>query len=102
MLNYKIGINEVSKLLKRNFQRTSIKKCPKDGVIYSIKQSKKIKKLIFSIIISIIYIKCYIITSNKYPLFENIEFHSKEGIRIYKRTGKLSFNKLEEITFKKK
>ena len=67
-----------------------------------LNNQKKIKKLVFAIIISIIYINSYIITSNKYPLFENIEFHSKEGIRIYKRTGKLSFNKLEEITFRKK
>ena len=98
-----------SKYININIKGKTNKKSSKKGFYYSIKQLIKIKKLIFAILISIIYIICYIIISNKIHLFENINLHfinikdyDKEGIKIYNKTGKLSFNKLDEMAYRKK
>ena len=98
-----------SKYININIKGKTNKKSSKKGFYYSIKQLIKIKKLIFAILISIIYIICYIIISNQIHLFENINLHfinikdyDKEGIKIYNKTGKLSFNKLDEMAYRKK
>ena len=98
-----------SKYINLNIKGKTNKKSSKKGFYYSIKQLIKIKKLIFAILISIIYIICYIIISNQIHLFENINLHfinikdyDKEGIKIYNKTGKLSFNKLDEMAYRKK
>jgi len=98
-----------SKYININIKGKANKKSSKKGFYYSIKQLIKIKKLIFAILISIIYIICYIIISNQIHLFENINLHfinikdyDKEGIKIYNKTGKLSFNKLDEMAYRKK
>ena len=98
-----------SKYININIKGKTNKKSSKKGFYYSIKQLIKIKKLIFAILISIIYIIGYIIISNQIHLFENINLHfinikdyDKEGIKIYNKTGKLSFNKLDEMAYRKK
>ena len=97
------------KYININIKGKTNKKSSKKGFYYSIKQLIKIKKLIFAILISIIYIIGYIIISNQIHLFENINLHfinikdyDKEGIKIYNKTGKLSFNKLDEMAYRKK
>ena len=98
-----------SKYININIKGKTNKKSSKKGFYYSIKQLIKIKKLIFAIVISIIYIIGYIIISHQIHLFENINLHfinikdyDKEGIKIYNKTGKLSFNKLDEMAYRKK
>ena len=97
------------KYININIKGKTNKKSSKKGFYYSIKHLIKIKKLIFAILISIIYIIGYIIISNQIHLFENINLHfinikdyDKEGIKIYNKTGKLSFNKLDEMAYRKK
>ena len=106
MLNYKIEINEDSELNKLTNKNQSAKALSNHEVNYSFKNI--IKNKIFLIIISICIIGfvSFIIISNRIPLFgkANLNYiysrdYDKEGIRIYKSTGKLSFNTLDEIIY---
>ena len=102
MINNKIEINEDSELNQLNIQNYSNRKEEKSKSIYSFKNL--IKNKIFLIIITciIIGIFTYIIISNfskEYEEKENLSLYDQKGIQIFKETGILSFNKLDEIIF---
>ena len=101
MINNKIEINEDSELNKLNVQNYSIRKEEKSKSIYSFKNL--IKNKIFLIIIAffIIGIITHIIISNfsKKDEEESLSLYDLKGIQIFKETGFLSFNKLDDIMF---
>ena len=106
MLNYKIEINEDSELGKLTSHNKSVKTFQNHGISYSFKELIKNKIFLFVISLFIIGLTSYIIILHLIPLvrttkvkFTKLSKYDKEGIRIYKNTGMLSFNKLDEIIY---
>ena len=106
MLNNKIEINEDSELHKLTQHNNSSKVISNDKIIYSLQKLIRNKIFLYIISISIICLTSYIIISNLIPLKDKNDEHiiiynkyDSEGIRIYKNTGKLSFNKLDELIY---
>ena len=106
MLNNKIEINEDSELHKLTQHNNSSKVISNDKIIYSLQKLIRNKIFLYIISISIICLTSYIIISNLIPLKDKSDEHiiiynkyDSEGIRIYKNTGKLSFNKLDELIY---
>ena len=105
MLNYKIEINEDSELGKLTSQNKSVKTFQNHEFNYSFNELMKNKIFLFVISLFIIGLTSYIIILHLIPLvrykvkFSQLPEYDKEGIRIYKNTGMLSFNKLDEIIY---
>ena len=106
MLNYKIEINEDSELGKLTSHNKSVKTFQNHGISYSFKELIKNKIFLFVISLFIIGLTSYIIILYLIPLvrttkvkFSKLSKEDKEGIRVYKNTGMLSFNKLDEIIY---
>ena len=102
MINKIIEINEDSELNTLNQRKNQIQKEKADSNTYSFKNAIKTK--IFLIIITIIIICSSLYLIIKYfgvkaPEGIYLNSYDKTGINIYKETGVLSFNKLDEIMY---
>ena len=106
MLNYKIEINDDSELNKLTNQNKPAKSLSNHEFNYSFKNIIKNKIFLIIISICIIGLVSYIIISNPKTLvnmtnqnFIYLSKYDKKGIKIFKSTGKLSFNELDEIIY---
>ena len=106
MLNYKIEINDDSELNKLTNQNKPAKSLSNHEFNYSFKNIIKNKIFIIIISICIIGLVSYIIISNPMALVDKtnqnfiyLSKYDKKGIKIFKSTGKLSFNELDEIIY---